>query len=642
MARVRIIGPRDRLPSALEVLQDFGRMQLDRIPSAEGLETTSPDAEVAHHQRPLRRMIDDTETAMSLLGISEAGAPPAAAAASSSTLAPLLAPASSAAADLPRQARFARRVRHQAEALRSRRQTLDEERTLLARYHDFLKAFEVLLAELGSAKHLRAYGVTLPGRERGRVDTLADTLSTELGVEVIVTSRPLPSGDLAVLIAVPAEVRDRMERGLAAARIAEVPVPSGFGESLNEAAPRILARLAEIPSAIDAVDSERRTLASSVGDELRAIRFGAYDRLTTAAASALASATRHAFAIEGWVPRADVSSLRKSIERALGSDMVVEELAREDWHAAEAPVVLSNPRLFKPFEMITSQLPLPAYGSIDPTPFIAVGFPLFFGMILGDVGYGAVLGAIAALILWRASKESRWRTAAEMALGCAMFSIVFGLLFGELFGTLGRRWFGLRPILFDRETAIIGAVVAAVGLGVAHTALGLLLGMIESRRKPRAAAGRAVQLGMLALIVLAVLSMVHVLPSRLFGPLAIIVFVGFPVLVALEGIVAPIEFFSSLTSVLSYVRIMALGTASVLLAAAANEMTGVFGSAIVGVLVGLLFHLMNFAMGLFSPTIHAIRLHYVEFLRTFYSPGGRSYEPFRHRGPHASTIRGSS
>ncbi|HEX8942178.1 MAG TPA: hypothetical protein VF785_03510, partial [Gemmatimonadaceae bacterium] len=143
-------------------------------------------------------------------------------------------------------------------------------------------------------------------------------------------------------------------------------------------------------------------------------------------------------------------------------------------------------------------------------------------------------------------------------------------------------------------------------------------------------------------IVLAVLSMVQVLPARLFGPLAIVVFVGFPVLVALEGIVAPIEFFSTLTSVLSYVRIMALGTASVLLATAANGMTGVFGSAIVGVLVGLLFHLVNFAMGLFSPTIHAIRLHYVEFLRNFYSPGGRSYEPFKHRGPHASTIRGSS
>jgi V/A-type H+-transporting ATPase subunit I len=622
------MGPRDRLQSALGVLQDFGRMQLDRAPSVDGLDVPAPEPRAVRKRRSLRRLIDDAETALSLLKIGETG------------------PATIAGVttDLPRQARLARRLRRQAEAFHATDQALHEERALLARYEDFLKAFGALLADLGNAKHLRAYGITLPGRERERLDTLADTLEAELGTKAMVASRALSSGDLAVLIAVPAEVRDRMERGLAAARIAEVPVPSGYGgESLSEAAPRILARLAEIPRAIEAVDAERRELARSRGAELGAIRAIAYDCLAATAAGELTSATRHAFAIEGWVPRADVGSLRARIERALGASIVVEELAREDWQAADAPVVLSNPRLFKPFEMITSQLPLPAYGSIDPTPFIAIGFPLFFGMVLGDIGYGVALGAIAALILRHAPRESRRHAVGEMALGCAVFSVVFGALFGELFGTLGRQWLGLRPILYDRETAIVAAIIAAIGLGVAHTALGLVLGMIESRHKPRAAASRAVQLVMLALIVLAVLSTVHALPAGLFGPLGIAVFVGFPVLVALEGIVAPIEFFSTLTSILSYVRIMALGTASVLLAAAANEMTGVFGTAVVGVLVGLLFHLVNFAMGLFSPTIHAIRLHYVEFLRHFYSPGGRPFEPLRHHGAHATTeIRGSS
>jgi V/A-type H+-transporting ATPase subunit I len=75
---------------------------------------------------------------------------------------------------------------------------------------------------------------------------------------------------------------------------------------------------------------------------------------------------------------------------------------------------------------------------------------------------------------------------------------------------------------------------------------------------------------------------------------------------------------------------------------AAGEMVGVFGSAIVGVLFGLLFHLVNLAMGVFSPTVHALRLHYVEFFRQFYSPGGRRYEPFRHRPSGAASSRGSS
>ena len=628
MSRVRLIGPRDRLDEALGVLQDFGRVQLDRIPLSGGLQPLAPNAAAARERRALMRLRDDANAALSLLQV-----PPGDAS-----------PRTVGRDQLARWARDARKLRRKAEHLRARRQELDDERTLLGRYEDFLAAFSVLLAQLAGAQHLRVYGVTLPGAERARVDTLADALRAELGVEVIVTTRTLPSTDIAVLIAVPNEARDRMERALGAARIAEVPLPAGYAEeSLTLAAPKILARLQEIPSLVKAVEQERADAAARAGDDLIVMRTTAADMLAAAEATELSSVTAHAFAIEGWVPSADLSRLRERTTQSLGAGVVIEEVAREDWSGREAPVVLSNPKLFRPFEVITSLQPLPAYGSIDPTPFVAVGFPMLFGMILGDVGYGVALGAIALLVLWRAGQKSLWRTVAQIALPCAAFAIIFGFLFGELFGDLGRTWFGLRPIVLDREHAIVAAILVAVGIGVAHTVLGLLLGVIASRGKPRVAISRAVQLGMMVLIVLAVLSAVHVLPSRLFGAFAIAVLVGFPALLFIEGIVAPIEFLSTLSSVLSYVRIMALGTASVLLAAAANQMSGLFGSALVGVLFGLLFHLVNFAMGVFSPTIHALRLHYVEFFKHFYSPGGRPYEPFRHRGDAAAAPpRGSS
>jgi V/A-type H+-transporting ATPase subunit I len=93
-------------------------------------------------------------------------------------------------------------------------------------------------------------------------------------------------------------------------------------------------------------------------------------------------------------------------------------------------------------------------------------------------------------------------------------------------------------------------------------------------------------------------------------------------------VVAPIELLSTVGNIHSYARIMALGVASVMLAVVANRMAGMMGSAVVGVVFALLFHLVNFAIGLFSPTIHALRLHYVEFFGKFYSPGGVRYEPF--------------
>jgi V/A-type H+-transporting ATPase subunit I len=620
MSRVRIIGPRDRLPVTLDALQDFGRLQLDRIPVNHGLSAAATDKRAERERRALQRLLTDADAAIDALRIA-----PGTAAVRPTTR-----------SDIARWARWTRRQRRRGEAIRSARQTLVDERTLLGKYENFLEAFRVLLAELVDAHHLRVYGVTIPGHERARVDALADGLRAELNVEVIVSSRILPSGDVAVLIAVPADARARMERAFGNAKIAEVPLPSGYtGESLTEAAPRLLARLAEIPRLIQATDAERAAVASTAANDLRAIRVTADDRLASLAATSLSAATRHAFAIEGWLPRAYVGALRSVLERNNGAALVVEELAREDWQGSDAPVVLANPRLFRPFEAISKVMPLPAYGSIDPTPFLAVGFPMLFGMILGDIGYGAVLTAAALVAIWRSEPTSKWRTVAGIALPCAIFAVVFGVLYGELFGQLGRRWLGLRPVLFDREHSVIAAILVAVGVGVAHTALGLVLGMVAKRHERRAAMSRAVQLFMLVVIVLALLSAVHVLPDALFGPLALAAVIGFPLLVLLEGIVAPIEFFSTLSSVLSYVRIMALGTASVLLASVANDFAGMFGSAVVGVLFALLFHLVNFAMGLFSPTIHALRLHYVEFFKHFYSPGGRPYEPFRHRAPHS-------
>ncbi|HVX38195.1 MAG TPA: V-type ATPase 116kDa subunit family protein [Gemmatimonadaceae bacterium] len=628
MARVRLIGPRERLTETLEVVQDFGRVQFDRVPATAGLAPAARGATEDRELRYVQRLLDDAEAAIALLGVTgeaEAGAPPA-------------------HEELARWARQAYHLRREGDRLRAARQSLDDERVLLTRYRDFLEAFNVLLVQLQDAKHLFVYGVTLPSGERGRVEGLADQLRAELGVEVVVMARTLPSGDMAVLIAVPSAGRERMERALGAAKIAEVPLPAGYeDQSLTQAGPRILARLDAVPREIAKLDESRASIAAVDGPTLLRMRTAARDRLDEARAAAMAAGTVHAFTLEGWLPEADVEPLRKIVDERLRGDIVLEQIAREEWHSSDAPVVLRNPPLFKPFEVLTSIMPLPRYGSIDPTPFVAVGFPMLFGMILGDIGYGAVLGGVGALLLWRTTPATTWHKVGSIALACAAFSIIFGVLFGELFGPMGKAWFGLRPVLFDRESAITTAILLAVGVGLVHVMLGLVLGMVQARHEPRVAASRGVQLVMMVLIVLAILSAVEVLPSNLFGTLGLVVLIGFPVLLFLEGIVAPIEFFSTLSSVLSYVRIMALGTASVLLASVASQMVGMFGGALVGVLLALLFHLVNFAIGVFSPTIHALRLHYVEFFREFYSPGGRPYEPFRHeRGHHPPTPRGTA
>ncbi len=80
-------------------------------------------------------------------------------------------------------------------------------------------------------------------------------------------------------------------------------------------------------------------------------------------------------------------------------------------------------------------------------------------------------------------------------------------------------------------------------------------------------------------------------------------------------------------NVLSYLRIAAIGLASVYLARVANEL-GAAAPLLIGLVVATLFHTLNLALGAFSPTIQSLRLHYVEFFGKFYEPGGKEFSPF--------------
>jgi V/A-type H+-transporting ATPase subunit I len=523
-------------------------------------------------------------------------------------------------------------VRRAAERLATREAAVREERALILKYQQFFGAFRALLESKARWPSATAYHVLLRGGETESLIRLRGSLHELIGDAFELYSQPLPSGEIALLIVVSAPAAPQVERILAQARVQEIPVPASYGGgALTEAIPRMLARLAELPGDLEAVRRERARLAADHGPDLRVGRAALADRLVELEALPLSAVTARAFVIEGWAPTRSRPAIEQRMAAGFGDAVVVTEVAREEWASKEAPVVLSNPRLFRPFELLIRLLPLPRYGTIDPTPFVAVFFPAFFGLMVGDIGYGLLLGALALILRARSTVGSTLRAAAEIAGACAVFTVLAGVLFGELFGDLGRRWLGLHTIAFSREEALIPFLILAVSLGAVHVVLGLALGVAANiRRHPRHALGRGMSLAMILAIILALLAAVHVLPDAMLTPAVIVVLVAFPVLIIAEGVVAPIELLSLVGNVLSYARIMALGVASVMLAVVANRMVGAIGSVAVGVVFALLFHLVNFAIALFSPTIHALRLHYVEFFGKFYSPGGVRYQPFGH------------
>ncbi|MEZ5316750.1 MAG: V-type ATPase 116kDa subunit family protein [Vicinamibacterales bacterium] len=620
MLRVRIAGPRARLDETLGVLQDLAVLHVDRPPVAEA---PAPDPGAARERRHLDRALADVETALDRLE-APASARGAAPAWTSVPPLPVLADAM----------RRARRVRRRADALATRRSALDDERHVLLRYREFFQAFEALLGHELTWPDGQAFYVVLRRGSGGAVDDVRGSLEAALGGEVELLARALSTGETAVLILASAAAAPRVSSLLAAARVDELPAPAGLGETnLLRALPAIRARLDAIAREERAVDADRAALARSEDDWLAGVRAWLRDRLAQLDARACAWAAEHLFIIEGWLPAARLGDLQARLAASLGPAVVVSPLGAEDWRDEHAPVTLRNPPLFRPFEVLTRMLPLPRYGTIDPTPFVALFFPALFGLMLGDVGYGLMLAALALVLRVRSTPDSALRSVSLVALACASSAVVFGVIFGEFFGSLGAR-VGLHAFV-DREQATIPFLGFAIALGGVHILLGLVLAGLGAWRRGhrREAVGRGVTFAMLVLTVLLLLAVFEVLPRRLFTPLVVAVLVAFVVLVALEGLTAVIELLSTFGHILSYARIMAIGTASLMLAVVANQMVGALGSVLVGAVFALLFHLVNFAIGVFSPTIHALRLHYVEFFGQFFSPGGMAYRPFGHWRP---------
>ncbi|HEY7028181.1 MAG TPA: V-type ATPase 116kDa subunit family protein [Gemmatimonadales bacterium] len=614
MAKVRVLGPRARLPDTIRVVQDVGVLHLATPPEGPLLLHFPLPPSEARRRVQLNRILEDIERTLSKLE-------------SPGTSGPTVTVSTK---DLANWARLANRIRRKVDGLEERTTALEEERALLARYGGFFRAFETLLRTRGVTPGASAFHVVLRADQAATLPRLQEALRQVLGDASASFTQKLPGGEVALLLLVPGATAQKVDQLLAQTGVQEIPVPTRYGASMLEAIPKMRERETALPRELEALQREYSDLARRYGPELVRARSGIRDRLLQLDALPLSGVTPHAFVIEGWLPTSAETRLANTLDRSFGGEVVVETIGSEHWKAEEAPVVLRNPRLFRPFEMLTRLVPLPRYGTLDPTPFVAVFFPMFFGLMLGDAGYGAVLAALAALLHRRSRPGSNRRSISEVAGASALFSIIFGILFGEYFGDLGRRWLGIQPLWLNREEAIIPFLALALALGLVHITLGLVLGALSARDNPRLALGRGMSAVMILLILFAILAAVEVLPRRLLSPAVIALLVSFPVLIVVEGLLAPIELLSTIGHILSYARIMALGTASVMLAIVANQMAGAMGSVVVGVLFALLFHLVNFGLAIFSPTIHALRLHFVEFFGTFYSPGGVRYQPLGH------------
>ncbi len=370
------------------------------------------------------------------------------------------------------------------------------------------------------------------------------------------------------------------------------------------------------------------------------------DRLSRLSAMSNFAETGYVFIIQGWVPTASLEILSARIRSISKSPIVIRQLGSRET-VNSPPIRLSNAGPVRPFEQLLALLPLPRYGTIDPTSYVAAFFPPMFGLMLADIGYGLLLGAGALFLRFRRRSGNLARALGAVFAWCAFYTIIFGFVFGEFFGTFGH-YLGLRPIWrerlvlegSDKTGALLGYLMLAVAVGMAHTLCALVLGIVNARRtgeKGKAIECAARIAGLIGLFFI-VARLARLLPPA-FTTVGIGALLAFFVLMVvsminhpMHGMILPLELLSTVGNVLSYARIMAIGMASAVLAMLANQFGGKIGNVVLAALVVVLFHALNLVLGIVDPTIQGLRLHYVEFFSKFYVAGGRVYSPFKMKG----------
>ena len=352
---------------------------------------------------------------------------------------------------------------------------------------------------------------------------------------------------------------------------------------------------------------------------------------------------QHVFVLQGWLTTKAVDDVEVQLKEKLGEGEYVFlplEIAEEEYE--EVPTVLENNAFLQPFENLTEMYGLPKYGELDPTPYTAPFYLVFFGMMAADLGYGALLwlGTFIMLKFFHFDKGMNRNLKFFHLLSYPV--MIWGIIFGSAFGAD----LPFQPLSLSKD--LITIMILSIIFGVIQIMVGLSLGAYSNLKKKAYTDAYTSHLGWLAIITGIILYVLGEMVlniswiATIGSSIAIIAAVAIVVVTVLtsenkwgglaSGLYNLYGISGYVADVVSYTRLMALAVSGGSIASAFNMLVGFLppiARFTAGIFLIVALQGLNIFLSFLGAYVHGLRLQFVEFFGKFYDGGGHALKPFK-------------